>query len=750
MSSIPLTPQPVPAIAAPDWLDYLDTLYSAEQVALVRQAAAAAMAYGALPGERRRAERDLAAGKLLFDVHMDDETVSAVMLLGLAQRYPAYRASALAADSKRPGEVSEWLRSEYGPEVERLVMNTLKTGQIGALSEMGAGAGQTQGARLEALRKMVLAMADDVRVVLMMLAERTCLMRSLASEPQDMQRTVARQTMDLFAPLANRLGMGQLKWELEDLSFRFLQPELYRQIDQRLNEQQDERERFIREFVVVLSRELKAAGIEAEVAGRPKHLYSIYRKMQRKHADFDTIYDVRAVRVLVKEVKDCYAVLGLVHHLWEPVSGEFDDYIAKPKGNNYRSLHTAVMAQPGKALEVQIRTFDMHQDAELGIAAHWRYKEGKAEGGRAAERKFDEKIAWLRQVLDWKRELAEAAVVPEEIKHGLFEDTVYVLTPQGRVIDLPAGATPLDFAYHVHTELGHRCRGAKVDGAIVPLTYRLQNAQRVEIISAKQGSPSRDWLNPALGYLHSPRALAKVRQWFKLQFHEQEVAQGRALLEREMQRLGSTGYNQEKLSQLLGHKSADDMLAAIGRGEITPRQIDLVIQAQSVAAVPLAEQPAAKLTAPTQASAAASGILVLGVNNIATVLAKCCKPVPPEPVMGFVTKTRGVTVHRADCRNLIGLTAEQSQRLMVATWGDTGAKPFSVDVEVVAADRQGLLRDISEAISRERTNVTAVNTQSRANQAYMKFTIEVSSLDWLARVLKQITEVPGVIGVARK
>jgi GTP pyrophosphokinase len=429
-----------------------------------------------------------------------------------------------------------------------------------------------------------------------------------------------------------------------------------------------------------------------------------------------------------------------VHDLWEPVPGEFDDYIAKPKANNYRSLHTAVVVD-GKTLEVQIRTHDMHQESELGVAAHWRYKEG----GRA-DKAFDAKIAWLRQVLDWKSELANSGAISEKLKSGLFDDSVYVLTPQGRVIHLPAGATPVDFAYHLHTDLGHRCRGAKVDGNIVPLNYRLHNAQTVEIHAAKQGGPSRDWLNPEQGYLHSPRALNKVRQWFKQQFIEQEITAGRAVLERELARLSATGQKLEKLAQLLHLKNVDEMFAAIGRGEITPRQIEVALTPETFL------QPVeAPIAAPEQArSGASGGVLVLGLNNIATVLAKCCKPVPPDPIIGFVSKARGVTVHRADCVNMIKLDAIQRERQMAASWGNTADAPFSTEIEVLATDRQGLLRDVSEAIAREKVNVTAVNTISKNNQASMRFTVEITKLEHLIRILKMVQEVPGVMSAARR
>jgi GTP pyrophosphokinase len=484
--------------------------------------------------------------------------------------------------------------------------------------------------------------------------------------------------------------------------------------------------------IELLHRELDAMSVPATIQGRPKHIYSIWRKMRGKNVAFEGLYDIRAVRVIVRNVRECYTVLGVVHDLWTPIEGEFDDYVANPKTNEYRSLHTAVLGPEGKTLEVQIRTEEMHQHSEHGVAAHWRYKEG----GRA-DKAFDAKIAWLRQVLDWKQEVLGHA--GDKAKRGLFEDTIYVLTPQGRVVDLPAGSTPVDFAYHVHTDLGHRCRGAKVDGQMVPLNYKLQNAQRVEIMAAKQGGPSRDWLSPREGYLASPRAMAKVRQWFRHEDFEKDVASGRSALDRELHRVGATGESHERVAASCGFPKLEEFFAALGRGEVSSRQIEIAVRGE---APPQAPPPPFLTPARSKAS---SGVLVLGVNNIATVIAKCCKPLPPDPIVGFVTRTRGVMVHRADCPNVTGLEDAQRERLMPADWGKTGDEaPFSADVEVVAVDRQGLLRDVTEAIARERINVTAVNTLSRGAIAFMRFTVQVGSADAIARVLRQVKDVPGV------
>jgi GTP pyrophosphokinase len=559
-------------------------------------------------------------------------------------------------------------------------------------------------------------------------------MRSLTRSDEATRRAAGAQTLSLFAPLANRLGVSDLKWELEDFSFRFTEPELYKKIAQLLDEKRSEREAYIQRVIEKLRSELSGVGIRPQVQGRPKHIYSIWRKMGGKHVPFERLYDIRAVRVIVRNVRECYTVLGVVHDLWRPVEGEFDDYIANPKANDYQSLHTAVVGPEGKTLEVQIRTEEMHQHSEHGVAAHWRYKEGTR-----SDRAFDAKIAWLRQVLSWKQEvLGEGAARPAA--RAVFEDTLYVLTPQGRVIDLPRGSTPLDFAYHVHTDLGHRCRGAKVDGQMVPLDYKLQNAQRVDIMAAKQGGPSRDWLSPQLGYLASPRALAKVRQWFRHEDHEHDVAAGRAVLDKELSRLGATSHSHESVAHACAFAKLEEFYAALGRGEVSARQIEVAVRGE--APVPV-DAPAIHVT-PAPPSKASSGVLVLGVNNIATMVARCCKPVPPDPIVGFVTRTRGVMVHRIDCRNITSLSAEQRERLMPADWGNTAEAPFFAEIEVVAIDRQGLLRDISEAIARERINVTAVNTLSRGAHAFMRFTLQVSSADGIVRVLRQVKDVPGV------
>ena len=699
--------------------------------------AAAAQASGRMEGLTRALE----TADVLLQIDADDEALAAALIVG----------------SLPKGEIDPaMIKDAFGEDVTALINGVLRAGRIENLRGLTTSGTDAKAApSIETVRKMLLAMADDVRVVLIKLAERVVFMRANTRADDAIRRAAAIQTRDLFAPLANRLGVFQIKWELEDFSFRFLEPDLYKRVATLLDGKRGEREAYIQRVLDTLRAELVKLGVKAEIAGRPKHIFSIHRKMQSKNIAFENLYDVRAVRVLVGNVADCYKVLALVHDFWQPISGEFDDYIAQPKANNYQSLHTAVVGPEGKTLEVQIRTHEMHVASEHGVAAHWRYKENSKEGARnksTADKKFESKIAWLRQVLEWNRELADQSGFSEQVKQGLFNDTVYVFTPQGRVIDLTAGSTPVDFAYHVHTDLGHRCRGAKVDGHIVPLNTRLANAQRVEILAAKQGGPSRDWLNPQLGFLMSPRAQAKVRIWFRQEYFEVDVAHGRQTMEKELSRAGATAIALEKVASALGHKELDDCLAAIGRNEITAHQIEVVLRELSA---PKNETPAIDapmvLAEPRQmAKSPSSGVLVLGLNNIATMVAKCCRPMPPDPIVGFVTKARGVTVHRLDCVNITSLHADQRERLMSAEWGNTGDQSFAAEMEVIAADRQGLLRDISEALSHERINVTAVNTLSRNNVASMRFTVEISRSDQLQRVLRAVGVVAGVESVRRR
>ncbi len=635
------------------------------------------------------------------------------------------------------------LAARFDAAVAALVDGVSKLNRLRVVTR-GLAAADEKGkhSQAETLRKMLLAMVEDIRVVLIRLASRTQTLRFLAKASDEIRRPLARETLDIYAPLANRLGIWQLKWELEDLSFRFLEPDLYKRIARELDERRGERETFIAEAIATLSREIAAAGVAGEVSGRPKHIYSIYSKMLQKGLEFDELYDVRGLRVLVDTVKDCYTVLGIVHNLWAPIPKEFDDYISRPKGNRYRSLHTAVAGTDGRSLEVQIRTHEMHRHAELGVAAHWRYKEGKT--GR--DDAYDDKIAWLRQVLAWRDEVVDSSEWVEQSKRAALDDTVYVLTPQGRVIDLARGATPIDFAYALHTDLGHRCRGAKVDGAMVPLDHRLDNGQRVEIVAAKTGGPSRDWLTQP-GYLATSRARNKVRQWFNLEELARTAATGRAVVERELAREGATGVRLEALAAQFGFAKAEDFFAAVGRDEIGPRAIQVAARGPEPAETPAEETV---VTRKSKATAEAGGILVVGVDRLMTQLARCCKPVPPDAIVGFVTRGRGISVHRRDCRSLAHLLVRHPERAIDSQWGARASAVFPVDIAVQAHDRQGLLRDVSEVLSRERINVTAVNTLSRQDVATMLFTVEVEDRDHLQRALAQIGGVAGVFSAGRR
>jgi len=617
----------------------------------------------------------------------------------------------------------EKLGEAFGDEIAALAAGVEKLYQL-RVATRGTPSEQN-----EVLRKMVLGMVEDVRVVLIRLASRTQTLRFFAKNPSPERAPYARETLDIYAPLANRLGVWQLKWELEDLSFRYLEPELYKRIAQMLDEKRLERERYIAGAMKLLVQELGAVDIKAEIMGRPKHLYSIWNKMRTKQLDFSELYDVRALRVIVSEVKDCYAALGVVHNLWQPIPKEFDDYISRPKGNLYQSLHTAVLGPGGKTLEVQIRTEEMHRQAEYGIAAHWQYKE-KAK----ASKQFEQKVAWLRQLLAWRDE------VP--IKRPELEDTIYVLTPQGKVIDLPAGATPIDFAYALHSDLGHRCRGARVDGHIAKLDRPLASGQRVEIVAAKTGGPSRDWLNSERGFVKSARSRHKIRQWFNAQELEKTIAAGRAVVEKELRREGATHASLEGLAAKLGFAKPDELFAAVARDEVNLRQLQVALKGAEVSA------PAPELKRQKRPATAAASMLVVGMGGLATQLARCCKPVPPDPIRGFVTRGKGVSIHRESCDGLKRLAESHPERVMETAWGNSEAA-YAVDMTVTASDRRGLLRDIGDALAREKINVTAVRTQTRDDLAFMRFTFDVTAAGQLKRALVLVRGLKGVIRVAR-
>jgi len=653
---------------------------------------------------------------------------------------PAGRAAGVLFAAPKYVPAADVLHEKFGDDVVALAAGVEKLYQLRVLTR---GTPQQQ---IEILRQMVLGMVEDIRIVLIRLASRTQTLRWYAKNPASDRTGYARETLDIYAPLANRLGVWQLKWELEDLSFRFLEPETYKKIAQMLDEKRAEREQYIQDAMALLARELRAAGVEAEIAGRPKHIYSIWNKMRSKALDFSELHDVRALRVIVGSAKECYAALGVVHDLWQPIPKEFDDYISRPKGNDYQSLHTAVIGPGDKTLEVQIRTAEMHRHAEFGVAAHWRYKEHG--GPTRAQGRFEDKIAWLRQLLAWRDEVTDGSKWAEKTRQAALDDTVYAVTPQGKVVDLPAGSTAVDFAYALHTDLGHRCRGAKVDGHIVPLETPLRSGQRVEITVAKSGGPSRDWLSPEHGFVKSPRARQKIRQWFNSQALSETVATGRAAVEKELKREGASQAKLETLAARLGFSRQDDLFAAVARDEVNLRQLQAALRGMGAAAPAPAPAPAPP---PRRARPASGegGVLVVGVDRLLTQLSKCCKPVPPDPVRGFVTRGKGVSIHREDCPSLKRLAERHPERLIDAQWDGKAGGAYSVDMVVTASDRPGLLRDIGDALARERINVTAVRTQSRDELAFMRFSFDVSDLAQLKRAFAVVKDVAGVIRAAR-
>lgn len=688
---------------------------------------------------------------------------------------PAVQAAALFALTPHLNDPERELAARFGDEVARLVSDVRKLLRLGTVSlrvaqnaapEAGRDAAAERRAQIEALRKMLLAFAQDIRVVLIRLASRLQSLRYYAAAKVAPPPDVARETLEIYAPLANRLGIWQLKWELEDLAFRFEDPVTYKRIAKLLDEKRVEREAYVAEAIGSLQRELAAAHIQAEVSGRPKHIYSIWRKMRGKELDFSELYDVRAFRVIVPDIKDCYTVLGIVHHLWQPVPKEFDDYISRPKPNGYKSLHTVVIGDDGRAFEVQIRTHEMHNFAEYGVAAHWRYKEAGARGygGQfSASDKYDEKIAWLRQLLAWKDDVEDGGGAAggkawaQLRETTLDDDHIYVLTPQARVIALPQGATPVDFAYHLHSELGHRCRGARVDGAMVPLNTPLANGQTVEIVAVKEGGPSRDWLNSQLGYLKSPRARQKVRAWFNAIEHEENIAHGRALVEKTLQREGRTSVNLDNLAAKLGFKTPEELFSVVGKEEFSLRNVE---QALSDAPPPESapEAPAdfeKRSSGASVAHGASTGVLVVGVDALLTQLARCCRPAPPDPISGFVTRGKGMSIHRSDCATFRRMAERAPERVLQTTWsadvlGGRGASVYPVDLMIEATDRQGLLRDISEVFAREKLNVVGVKTQTRRNAAFMQFTVEISNSAQVQRACTLLGEVQGVVRAGRK
>jgi GTP pyrophosphokinase len=670
----------------------------------------------------------------LIDLRLDNASIIAAIL------YRAVREGRLALQK---------VERQFGEEVAKLIEGVLRMAAISAIQNSSDEVvlGQRQ-AQVDNLRKMLVAMIDDVRVALIKLAERTSAIRAVKDAPEEKRRKVAEEVFNIYAPLAHRLGIGHLKWELEDLSFRYLQPDAYKKIASLIDEKRLARQDYIDNVVQTLRDELNAADIHCDVYGRAKHIYSIWRKMSRKNLDFSKIYDIRAVRILVPELRDCYATLGIVHSLWRHIPNEFDDYIANPKENGYRSLHTAVIGPDGKVLEVQIRTHAMHEDAELGVCAHWLYKGTDI---NAKDQGYEQKIAWLRQVLEWQEDLDDLPRFFGELRSDINPDRIYVFTPEGHVVDLPTEATPVDFAYRVHTEVGNKCRGAKVDGRIVPLTYRLNTGEQVEILTHPAAHPSRDWLYPDSGYIHTARARAKVAHWFKLQDRDKNIEEGRQLVLHEMDRLDLVDEPLHDVARQLNMKAVEDMFAAVGAGDLRLGQIiqQLLKQADTNThrqhELPLLRRHEASK------SDAADDVFIEGVGNLMTQMAQCCHPVPGDDIRGYVTIGRGVTVHRSDCENLLHLAAMESRRVLQVSWGRRPGKLYPVEMVISAYDRTGLLSDVSALLANEKVNVVAVNTRSDQgdNTASMSLTVEVDSLERLARVMNKIEQLPNVVKTRR-
>ncbi len=683
---------------------------------------------------------------------------------------PAVVAAGLLHDTVEDTSVTlEDLRRDFGEEIARLVDGVTKLTQLPRVSRGDQHLGERTredverqvaerrgeatpdetaemimrsrkyDAVSETLRKTFLAMGEDVRVVLIKLADRLHNMRTLGYMPEHKRKRIAQETLDIFAPLANRLGIWQMKWELEDLAFRYVNPEKYREIAENLAKRRSEREKEIEAIKRNLQEVLARAGLEAEISARPKHIYSIYRKMVRKGVTFDMVHDVRGVRIIVPDVKDCYTALGIIHQRWRPIPGEIDDYIAAPKDNFYQSLHTAVIYDDGRTLEIQIRTPEMHQNAEYGIAAHWRYKEGVE-----PDELYERRIAWLRSLLEWRQEVEDAKDFVDNVKKEVFEDRVYVFTPKGDIIDLPQGSTPIDFAYQVHTDIGHRCRGAKVNGRLVSLDYQLKTGDKVEILTAKRGGPSLDWLNENLGLVKTTRARSKIKQWFKRQAREKNMSQGRAMLEKELRRLGLMDTNLERLAREFDFKTVEELYEAIGTGDLPVAKIirHLTLGDERGNGGVDTLVPTSKPTPPPTEET----VTVLGLKGLLTNFARCCNPVPGDEIVGYITRGRGATIHRKDCPNVLRIA--ERERLVKVNWGEPKTT-YPIPVRIKAFDRDGLMRDVSALIADEGVNMPKVKVETTRNLAIFDLVLEVRDLLQLSRILDRLENLPNVMEARR-
>ena len=666
--------------------------------------------------------------EILLELHMDDETLQAALILPLIEQH------------KWP---EERIAEDYGAAVARLLSGVMRMDAIRTLHSSKTG--KSSESQIDNIRRMLLSMVEDVRAVVIKLAERICRLRQVKKANEETRVLTARECASIYAPLANRLGIGQLKWELEDLSFRYLHPDTYMQIARMLDERRADREQYIEDFVEDLQQELHNQQVQAEVYGRPKHIYSIWKKMHKKDLGFEQLFDIRAVRIIAERLQDCYAALGIVHSRFKHIPREFDDYIATPKPNGYQSIHTVVVGPEGKSVEIQIRTQQMHQDAELGVAAHWKYKEGTA-GSRSS---YDEKINWLRKILAWQEDMVEQGSIIEELRSQVFEDRVYVFTPKGDVVDLPLGSTPLDFAYYIHSNVGHRCIGAKVFGRIVPFTYQLQTGDQIEILTGKKTNPSRDWMNPNLGYVHSSRARAKIHTWFKKQDRDKNLQAGKDLMEKECQRAGIPLKDLPHALDKFNMASLDDLYVAIGAGDVRINQLLNFLQQRN--APPPEMDPRLRKKTAVDTSESADAVRVEGVGNLMTQLARCCQPLPGDPIAGYVTIGRGVSVHRQDCEQLAHLLDQHPERQIDVSWARRPRANFETTLEVMSTDRDGLLRDITTVLANDKVALLAVNTHSnrRDNTARISLRLEVKDVESLEKLIGKLDAINSVFAVRR-
>ena len=646
----------------------------------------------------------------------------------------------------------KFVRDNFSKDIHMLCQGVEQMAAIKALRQQSNQSNDQEPQNIDNIRRMLLAMVDDVRAVVIKLAERVCDLHAKKNSDEETRVLAAKESANIYAPLANRLGIGQLKWELEDISFRYLHPQVYKKIAKLLDETRLEREQYMKSYVGHLSNELVNLGINGDVYGRPKHIYSIWKKMQQKSLDFDQLFDVRAVRVVVEKVQDCYSALGIVHTEWQHIANEFSDYVATPKSNGYQSIHTVVLGPAGKSVEVQIRTKQMDDDAELGVAAHWRYKEGNAQG---KSNSFDDKIGWLRKILQWQDDVTESGEILNELRSQVFEDRIYVFTPSGDVIDLPMGSTPLDFAYYIHSNVGHCCIGAKVFGKIVPFTHQLHTGDQVEILTSKKPNPSRDWLNPNLNYIYSSRARAKVQHFFKLLDRDKYVIQGKDLFENEIAKYDLTSLDLLTAAKHFNMKTVDDLYAGIGTGNVRLQHaVNYFTQRDSKfkPAPEIDPQSLVKQSAVNKSlTQDDNGITVSGVGNLLTHMAKCCQPVPGDTISGFITQGRGISVHRQDCEQLANSLRLQPERLVEVQWGNEDKKSYQASAQIIGSDRQGFLRDISTIISNETVSIVGVDSHTdKVNQTViMNLKLEVGSSELLTRVLDKLRQLDDVTEVRR-